>query len=87
MFWPIASACAAQAIETLRAAVTHEVRWVPAEKFLTGFGAHRVNATREVVVDPMHPSYSLTHTEARAWAILRVARRGHSPSMTTPPKP
>lgn len=46
-----------------------EVRWVPAEKFLTGFGAHRVNATREVVVDPMHPSYSLTHTEARAWAM------------------
>ena len=46
-----------------------EVRWAPAEKLLTGFGAHRVNATREVVVDPIHPSYSLTHTEARAWAM------------------
>lgn len=46
-----------------------EIRWAPAEKFLTGFGGHRVNAARAVVVDPMHPSYSLTHTEARAWAM------------------
>lgn len=46
-----------------------DLRWVPAEKFLTGFGAHRVNAADAVVVDPRVPSYSLSHTEVRAWAM------------------
>ncbi len=46
-----------------------EVRWVPAEKFATGFGAHRVNASSVVLVDPLVPYFSLTYTEARAWGM------------------
>jgi len=51
-----------------------EIRWVPAEKFLVGVDGHRVNAAREVLVDPVHPSYSLTHTEARAWGMYETGK-------------
>ena len=51
-----------------------EARWTPAEKFLTGFGVHRVNATQAVVVDPRVPSYSLSNTELRAWAMYVADR-------------
>lgn len=46
-----------------------DVRWVPSDGFLTGFGAHRVNATAALVVDPLVPAYSLSNTEVRAWAM------------------
>ena len=36
---------------------------------LAGAGYHRVTAFSVVQVDPAHQSYSLTHDEARAWAL------------------
>ncbi len=51
-----------------------EARWAVTEKFLVGADGHRVNAARAVVVDPMHPSYSLTHTEARAWGMYATEK-------------
>jgi hypothetical protein len=51
-----------------------EARWTPTEKVLTGFGAHRVNASEAVVVDPTVPSYSLSHMELRAWAMYTADR-------------
>ncbi len=56
-----------------------DVRWVPAgTKVMTGFGLHKVDVANAVVVDPVTPSYSLSHTEARAWVMVEHGRLGAS---------
>lgn len=48
-----------------------ELRWMPKSslKLQTGFGLHQVSADKVLLVDSRYPSYSLNHTELRAWVM------------------
>ena len=48
-----------------------EVRYnFSAQHLLVGFGYHQINAFDVVAVDALTPSFSISHNEARAWAIF-----------------
>ena len=46
-----------------------EVKWAITDKYVAGGGAHRVNATEALLVDPLVPAFSLSHDEIRAWGM------------------
>jgi hypothetical protein len=46
-----------------------DVRWSATDKVMTGFGAHRVNASEALLVDPLVPAFSLSNDEVRAWVM------------------
>jgi hypothetical protein len=47
-----------------------DFRWIKsAMKLVGGIGYHRVNTSDVKFIDPLKPSYSLSHHEIRAWAM------------------
>jgi len=52
-----------------------DVRWtLEKQKIVSGFGYHRVTASDAKLVDAAFPSYSLTHSELRAWVMAEKGK-------------
>ena len=52
-----------------------DVRWAPeGTKIKSGFGYHKVNADSVLLVDSLVPSYSISHSELRAWVMFEKGK-------------